>query len=108
MRVVNVSRVFWSSPYSEMSNPIPTPSLRPIQLVCIVLIFSGHSSFEWSSSSSAYFVMRKNHWLRSRCVTAAPHLSQWPSSTTCSLARTVLHEGHQLAGAWSRYARPAL
>ena len=101
MRVVKVVSVAWSRPYSDMSNSMSTPSLRPIQFVCMMLIFSGQSILEWSSSSSAYLVTLNSHWFRSRRETSEEQRSHCPS-TTCSLARTVLQEGHQLAGAWSR------
>ena len=101
MRVVKVVSVVWSRPYSDMSNSMSTPLLRPIQFVCMTLILSGQSIFEWSSSSSAYSVTRNSHWFRSRLETSVEHRSHRPSMT-CSLARTVLQDGHQLAGAWSR------
>ena len=101
IRVVKVVRVVWSRPYSDMSNSMSTPSLRPIQLVCMMLIFSGQSIFEWSRSSSAYWVTLNSHWSRSRLETSEEHRSHRPSMT-CSLARTVLQDGHQLAGAWAR------
>ncbi len=47
------------------------PSLRPIQLRCMVRTFSGQPSMVSRPlrSSSAYAVMRRNHWVRSRCST---------------------------------------
>ena len=101
MRVVKVVSAVWSRPYSDMSNSMSTPSLRPIQFVCMTLIFSGQSILDWSSSSSAYFVTRNSHWFSSRRTTSESQRSQRPS-TTCSLASTVLSVGHQLAGAKSR------
>ena len=79
-------------------NTISPPSLRPIQLVCIVLIGSGQSSPLKSSSSSAYFVTRRYHWARSRFSTFAPQRQQWRSTpSTCSRAR-VPSFGHQSTG----------
>ena len=46
--------------------------------------------------------MRKNHCSRSFFITTSPLRSQVPSGRTCSLARTVLHPGHQLTGAFFR------
>ena len=43
-----------------------------------MLIFSGQSICDWSSSSSAYFVTRNSHWFRSRLETAEEHRSQLP------------------------------
>ena len=50
--------------------------------------------------------MRKNHCAITRCSTVASQRSQRPSST-CSFASTVLHDGHQLTGAFLRSASPA-
>src|SRR5262249_27561134 len=84
------------------------PSDRPIQLVCIVLTFSGHSNV-WSpvSNRSAYFVMRSIHWFISFFVTSVPQRSQRPF-TTSSLEMPVLQLGHQLIGMNVLYASPCL
>jgi hypothetical protein len=83
------------------------PSLRPIQFVCMMRTGSGQSMPLKSSSSSVYFVMRRNHWARSRFSTFAPHLQQRRSApSTCSRA-SVPSLGHQSTGAVARYARPA-
>ena len=88
MRVVNAAIDFISSPYSEMSNSMSTPSERPIQLVWLVFTPSGHSMSDMSSSSSAYLVMAKYHCGIERLITTASHRSHLPSFT-CSLARVV-------------------
>src|SRR3954447_20727606 len=75
------------------------PSLRPIQLRCIVRTFSGQpSSFSMpSSNSSEYFVVRQNHCSNSRCSTTVSSCRQQHPPTTCSFARTVAHCGHQFS-----------
>src|SRR3989338_3114624 len=93
-----------------------TPSLRPIQLRCIVLIGSGQSNFSrlfsnlsgYELSSPVFFlftfsfllfpVILKNHCSRFFCITLWPQRSHWPS-ITFSLAKTVWQEGHQFTGA---------
>ena len=75
------------------------PGCLPIQLDCIVFMRSGHWMLLKSRSSSAYFVILKNHCSRSLLVTEAVQRSQVPSGRTCSLARVVWQVGHQLAGA---------
>ena len=68
-----------------VSKTISPPSLRPIQLVCWVLIGSGHCRPLKSSSSSAYLVTFRYHWARSRFSTFAPQRQQWRSTpSTCS------------------------
>jgi hypothetical protein len=51
--------------------------------------------------------MRKNHCERFRISTGVSHRSQSPP-ITCSLASTVLQEGHQFTGASFFTASPAL
>ena len=105
-RVVNT--VIRSSPPISASkgNETSAPSERPIQFVCIAWIRSGQSIFEKSSSSSAYLVIRKNHCSRSRVSTTVSQRSHAPSPSsrrsTCSLASTVLQDGHQFAAACPR------
>ena len=76
------------------------PSLRPIQLRCIVRTRSGQPpsiSRMSSSSCSAYRVMRKNHCSMSRFSTDAPQRQQTPPED-CSFESTVCSCGHQLTG----------
>ena len=74
------------------------PSDRPIQLVCMSRIGSGHSMLEKSSISSAYLVVRRYHCSRSRFSTGAPHRQQCRSApSTCSRA-SVPSLGHQSTG----------
>ena len=86
-----------SHPSLSRKNSTSVPSLRPIQLRCMVRTFSGHPSSlsRPSSSSWAYAVMRKNHCTRSRWSTFVVSCRQQHPSTTCSLASTVAHSGHQ-------------
>jgi hypothetical protein len=78
------------------------PSLRPIQFVCMIRTGSGQSMPEKSSSSSAYFVIRRNHCSRSRFSTFAPQRQQRRSvPSTCSRA-SVPSFGHQSTGAFAR------
>ena len=86
-----------SSPVSSTRNRISAPSERPIQLRWIAIVFSGQSAPGYSSSSSAYSVVLKNHWVMFRSSTSAPQRSQCPS-TTYSFAITVWSLGHQLTG----------
>ena len=66
-RVVNTRTVRSGRPSTGRSNS--APSDRPIQLRCMVLARSGHSRPSRASrSSSAYWVMRKNHCSRSRLI----------------------------------------
>ena len=76
------------------------PCDLPIQFFCIALTFAGQSpiSLSPSSNSSAYSEILKNHWFKFFCSTTESHLSHSPS-ITCSFARTVLQELHQLTGA---------
>src|SRR5215831_10017144 len=84
------------------------PSDLPIQLLCIVLTFSGQSRCSRPlSRRSAYFVMRSIHWLSSFFVTSVPQRSHLPL-TTSSLAMPVLQLGHQFTGMNVLYASPAL
>ena len=85
-----------SDPAGSTAKRTRAPSERPIQFRCIVSTFAGHSSSRSMPSSrpSAYSVMRRNHWSRSRGSTAYPQ-RQHPPSTTCSLASTVAQSGHQ-------------
>ncbi len=97
-RVVNTSKL---SPLSK-SNVIKPPLDLPIQFFCISLVFSGQSRLSRPLiSSSAYFVMPKNHCVKSFFITWLPQRSHLPS-TTCSLASTVLQLSHQLTGAFLR------
>src|SRR4051812_25017661 len=84
------------------------PSLRPIQLRCMVRTFSGQPSSCSSPalSSSAYLVVRKNHCSSSRCSTGVVSWRQQHPPTTCSFASTVAHSGHQFTSAFLRYASP--
>ena len=78
------------------------PSLRPIQFVCMTRMGSGQSMPVKSRSSSAYFVIRRNHWARSRFSTFAPQRQQRRSTpSTCSRA-SVPSLGHQSTGAVAR------
>ena len=93
---------FCSKPLSEISKEISTPSLRPIQFVCMVNILLGQSNRPLKSNNrSAYWVMRKNHCSKSLRVMVVPHRSQLPL-ITCSLASTVWQEGHHTTGAFAR------
>ena len=95
---------WWSS--GAVVKTISAPSDRPIQFVCMIRIGSGQSRPVKSSSSSAYFVIRRNHWARSRFSTLAPQRQQRRSTpSTCSRA-SVPSLGHQSTGAVVRYARP--
>src|SRR5262245_16579315 len=85
---------------------ISAPSLLPIQFAWAFFVDSDQSIQDrLASSRSAYRVIRKNHCDKSRCVTVVPHRSHAPA-ITCSLARTVWQEGHQLTAATSFSARP--
>ncbi len=98
-RVVKTEMVDWGESVAASSlKSTSVPSLRPIQLRCMVRTFSGQSpSLSRSrSNSSAYCVMRKNHCSSSRCSTTVSSWRQQRPFTTCSLARTVQHFGHQL------------
>ena len=90
-----------SSPVSSTRKRISAPSERPIQFRWIVFVRSGQkppSGRSYSSSSSAYAVVLKNHWVSSRSSTGVPQRSHLPS-TTYSFATTVWSFGHQLTGA---------
>jgi hypothetical protein len=50
--------------------------------------------------------MRRNHWRMTRSVTGVPQRSQ-RSPSSCSLASTVRHDGHQTTGASRQTASPA-
>src|SRR3712207_1615245 len=82
------------------------PWLLPIQFFCISLTFSGHPSrlSRSESSSSENSVVLKYHCSSSFFSTCESHLSQHPS-TTCSLARTVSHDGHQFTKDFFLYAK---
>ncbi len=107
-RVVNTVT---SSPPPSTGKRISAPSLRPIQLRCISMMFAGHrpsSSLCPESSSSAYFVMPMNHWSSSFWATGVwSWMKHVPSRFTCSLASTVWHSPHQLSVARLRYASPS-
>jgi len=121
-RVVNAS----TGPYSRGSVPSPrpfealrasltskvkvVPCWRPIQLRCIWRTESGHPANPSiaSNSSSAYSVISRNHWSRSRVSTGVSHRQHSSSSpSTCSSARTVSQEGHQFTSASRRSTSPA-
>src|SRR5699024_12528307 len=89
------------------SNLISTPSERPIQLRCMVLTCSGHSSNVSKSfnSSSAYSVILINHCGISLRSTGVSQRQQQPS-ITCSLAKTVKSCGHQLTAEVFLYTKP--
>ena len=73
-RVVN-TRIFSSlTPGTSSLNATSTPSERPIQFRCIVVICSGQSILEKSSNSSAYAVVLRNHCSISRDST---RVSSW-------------------------------
>ena len=93
-RVVNTRTFRCGRPATGRSNS--APSLRPIQLRCIVITSSGQpgSRSHHSSSSSAYAVILKNQPSISRSMTSESQRQQRPSST-CSFARTVWQDGHQ-------------
>src|SRR5947208_3138407 len=84
------------------------PSLRPIQLRCMVRTFSGQPGkrSRSRSNSSAYCVVRTNHCSSSRCSTIVSSWRQQQPPTTCSFASTVAHFGHQLTLLFLRYAKP--
>ena len=92
-----VVKTAMSSPVSSTRKRISAPSERPIQLRWIAIVRAGHSAPGYSSSSSAYAVVRMYHWVMFRSSTSAPQRSQWPS-TTYSFAMTVWSLGHQLTG----------
>ena len=76
------------------------PVERPIQLRCMILTFSGHSTRSRSSASrSAYAVIRIIHWRRLRRNTGKLPRSERPSLVTSSFDSTVPKPGHQLTGA---------
>src|SRR3990170_2034859 len=90
------------------------PSLLPIQFFWAALVESGQSILSRPFISPDVFllssiksVILKNHCSRSFWITSVPHLSHSPL-ITCSLARTVLQEGHQSTEAFALYAKPAL
>src|SRR5688572_29107843 len=71
------------------------PSERPIQFSCIFLMCSGHwIVFRSFSSGSAYSVILKYHCFSDFLVTAVSVWRQHLPSSTCSLARIVMHSGH--------------
>ena len=102
-----VVKIFIASSEPATLKSTSTPSLRPIQLRCMAITLSGQPVRESQSfnSSSAYAVILRNHCLRSFCVTLLSHL-QHKSFTTCSLARTVSQDGHQLTKDAFLYASP--
>ena len=64
----------------------------------MVMTRSGHppsSSFKSSSNCSAYAVVFRNHCSISLASTGASSCRQQQPFTTCSLASTVAHLGHQ-------------
>ncbi|CAB4886622.1 unannotated protein [freshwater metagenome] len=87
------------------SNVTRAPDERPIQLRCIVLIESDHSSrLRSSMRRSAYAVMRIIHCLMLRLNTGKLPRSLRPSAVTSSFASTVPRPGHQFTGASETYA----
>ena len=79
---------------ADVGNRILAPSLRPIQLRCMVLIDSGHVRASRSSSSrSAYAVIRSIHCRMVRRNTGKLPMSLRPSAVTSSLANTVPSPG---------------
>src|SRR4030067_2745552 len=93
-RVVNMVNF---PPESATVKSTSTPTDFPIQLRCMVRTRSGHpvSLSQEERSSPAYSVILKNHCSSSLCVTTVLHRQHRPLST-CSLASTVWHDGHQL------------
>ena len=90
----------WLAPSSAIGKRTLAPLLRPIQLRCMILTFSGQSTRSRSSASrSAYAVMRIIHWRRSFLKTGKFPRSERPSLVTSSLASTVPSPGAQLTGA---------
>src|SRR3989338_8444415 len=80
-------------------NVILVPSVRPIQFLWAIFVFSDQSIVSrFFNNRSAYLVILRNHCYRSFCKTTESHLSHFPSMT-CSSASTVLQEGHQSTGA---------
>jgi hypothetical protein len=77
-------------------------------LACISFTRSGQRSSvpSASSSSGAYLVMDRNHWLSLRFSTGAPERQPRPS-ITCSFASTVPSTGSQLTQLSFRSTRPA-
>jgi len=93
---------------SAIGNCTSPPVLRPIQFFCMSFTLSGQSSSSRSlKRRSAYAVIFKIHWRIVLWVTVAPQRSHFPSFTS-SLARPVLHDGHQLIGVSASYASPFL
>src|SRR3984893_13729605 len=83
---------------SATANRTFAPVDFPIQLRCMVMTRSGHppsSNFKSSSNCSAYAVVFKNHCSSSRDSTSVSSCLQQYPFTTCSLASTVQHLGHQ-------------
>src|ERR1700681_4013946 len=103
MRVVNTSMVSFACSLipdfpPDTANRTFAPVDFPIQLRCMVMTRSGHppsSNFKSSSSCSAYAVVFKNHCSISRVSTSVYSCRQQYPFTTCSLASTVQHLGHQ-------------
>src|SRR5262245_12126216 len=86
---------------------IVAPSLLPIQFAWVFFVDCDQSiQDELDSSRSAYRVTRKNHSDSKRRCTVVLHRSHAPT-ITCSLARTVWQQGHQLNGAISFSASAA-
>ena len=92
----NFNGVYWQGVTAGL-NLTRAPSDFPIQLCCIKRTRSGQRSSVSiaARSSSAYFVIFKNHCESRRRSTMAPERHPRPS-TTCSLARTVFSSGSQL------------
>ncbi len=107
-RVVKTSTSRMSATGSTSAKRTRAPSLRPIQLACISFTRSGQRSnvSSASSSSGAYLVMPRNHWLSLRFSTGAP-LRQPRPSITCSFASTVPSTGSQLTQLSFRSTSPA-
>src|SRR3984957_21356114 len=96
-------------PKSATANRTFAPVDFPIQLRCMVMTRSGHppsSNFKSSSSCSAYAVVFKNHCSSSRDSTSVSSCRQQYPFTTCSLASTVQHLGHQFTRLFCREASP--
>ena len=104
-RVVKVSIARPSPPAT--SNTTSAPSDRPIHSRWSTFDRSGQSrSSRLSTRASAYAVILRYHWLITFCVTTVSQRSH-RSPSTCSNARTVRQDGHQMTGDSRRSASPA-
>ena len=87
-------------------NATVAPSDRPIQLRCMSLIDSSHSSPSRSPNRrSPYCVIFNIHCLSGIRTTGCPPRSLSPSITS-SFASTVPNAGHQFTGTSALYASP--